>query len=268
MRIKFKPGAIDRIMSSTNDAGAYTFGLYPGVSVLEEYCGLYARMHSNLNLINDTGIVNELTDYSTICDLWYARRLSLYIQGYDRERILLEMRCKYYSELLRYISSSQNGTINISRDFDEAERTAILRQHKFTAFHRVLLFRPGRIATAELQQHIMAAAADYKPAAVSRKVAAAAAAADDTDPTAEQQDADEKICYKYIDAITVAMSSKKGIATLQNLLNRTSAQLAKWMQLTPKRIWLRELDDLELMVLYGQSTEWMYDQSGHNFIDG
>lgn len=268
MRIKFKPGAIDRIMNSTDENNNYIFGLYPGVNVLEEYCGLYARMHSNLNLIDDTGIVNELPNYSTICELWYARRLSLYIQSYDRERILLEMRCKYYSELLRYIDGSQSGTINISRDYDEHERTEILRQHKFTAFHRVLLFHPGRIPTAELQQKIMADAAIYKY--VKSKSTKNAANPDDTaDPTVEKQNMEnEKICYKYIDAITVAMGSKKGIASLQNLLDKTTRQLSEWLKLTPKKIWLRELDELEAMILYGQSTGWMYDQSGHNFING
>jgi DNA topoisomerase-2 len=203
---------------------------------LEAYLEINQQMAPHLNMIDAENNIKEYQTYEEVMEDWFLKRKGLYIERLEREKILLKLRIRYYEEMLRFIGmdAQSNKAINID-DLEEEERVRILEgaTPPFVKFNKGLLMQPKYTKSADLEKFIL-------------------------DPAYGAS-------YKYIDDITISNKSKRGIAKLQEELDKLRQALEDTEQTTWQGVWNREIDEIEKVVEQGVKTKWLFGAKKHKF---
>lgn len=203
---------------------------------LEKYLEINQQMAPQLNMIDRDGYIKEYKAYEEVMCDWFLERKRLYIERMEREKILLKLKIMYYEEMLRFISmdAQTKKTLNID-DLEDEERVKILEgaEPPFIKFNKSLLLQPKYTKAADLEKFILGP--------------------------------EHGASYKYIDDITISNKSKRGIAKLQEELEKLRKQLEDLLNTTWKEIWSKEIDEVEKVIEYGLKTKWLYGTKKHRF---
>ena len=219
--IKFKPGAMQKIQGEygTDDLDPF-----------EDYLNLYQVLSPHLNMFGINDSIIEFKGYGEVMEYWFSVRRELYKARLERQIILLELRIKYYENILRFIHMDEKKEINIDKKKAD-ERMKILEESKFLRFNKKNLLTPRYIKTDQLSDHILKHGASYK----------------------------------YIDDITKGMTEEDAIADLAKKIKKMYEELTNLKESTWKSIWLEELDQFDKVVREGLKTNWLFSTKQHKF---
>jgi DNA gyrase/topoisomerase IV subunit B len=225
--IKLEPGAMEKLESPESNYGNEY------LDPIESYLELAQQMQPHLNMIIEDGSIKEFTAYEDIMKQWFPLRRQLYELRLQRQLILLRLTIQFHENELRFIKMDATKEINIDKDLEDEARIEILEGAHFVRFNKKNLFSPKYTKTDVLERSII-------------------------DPT-------EGASYDYIDDITIRMKSKKNMIALEKKIAELKAELDELEKQTWKKLWLKELTDLEAIIYEGIKTKWLFGAKQHIF---
>lgn len=124
---------------------------------IEEFLGIHASLYSLLNAIrphpHGTGGVIEFGDNYHMAVLYYIPSRARYYQlRYERRRVILELRIRMETEILRYMDMVAKATIiPISKIADDREANQVLASHEFPRINKSKIDSPTYETLDELR---------------------------------------------------------------------------------------------------------------------
>ncbi|MCK9607544.1 MAG: hypothetical protein M0R33_13975 [Methylomonas sp.] len=192
-----------------------------------EFFLLRNKLQKYLNFVQPDLAVREFKSYREVADYWFPFRRDLYARRIEREVALMELKEKYYSEIIRYIDAGIEA-----KKYSDDELETILNGAQFVRFNRARLFEPGFLRTRdELRAEIIGG----KGASFEYLISLA-----DKNKTIEGR--------KKYDTLLRDTGSER----------RTLQARAALPPFTAAQIWLDELDALEVVINDGRATDWLF----------
>lgn len=96
---------------------------------IQQFLGLVIRMKKNLNMLDINGAVKEYNSYEDVLLDWFPIRKNFYIKRITRDIIILQIKIRYYQEILRFYQEYNN--IGLGKQLKEAEMINILSSNNF-----------------------------------------------------------------------------------------------------------------------------------------
>lgn len=220
--IRLKPGGLEEIKKKYGN---------DHIDPVEHYLGLTQDMRPQLNMMIADGSIKEFANYEDVITEWFPIRKRMYINRLERMTILLEIQIMYYENMLRFIQMDADKTINIDKDFDDAEREQILEAADFVKFNAEKIHNPGYIRIDQIRDEILV----------------------------------HNVSYKYIDDITVRMKSRSYMQKLQNKIRKLQDELAELRSTNWKKLWEKEIGQLISVINEGQASKWLYGTQQHTY---
>jgi DNA topoisomerase-2 len=198
-----------------------------GVDPVVRLLDLKQSLTSNLNFIGLNGSVQECREYADIFDAWYDVRELYYKKRIERMSVILDLRLAMYREMVRYIECRERLGISGKT---KAVQNEILDRTKFTKFNKTLLDRPSYTPVADLRRLILDGSFDYL----------------------RKMDADDL--------------SEEGHKLLLDRCRELETELTTFRDADAvKKIWLRELSELDAVVRRGQTQGWLSWETKQTF---
>jgi len=197
---------------------------------IEKYFMLYSHMDSHLNMMTENLAVVEFKHYYEILHRWFDVRRQHYNKRIDRHITLAQLRIKELENQIRYIKAKLSMSDISNEDQDKA-----LTSLCYDRISSSLLHNPEFTKTEDLANLIMN---------------------------------NDLSTFDYLLNLTDRAKSKQGLAKIENKLQKEIDDLATYNQLTNNphfrgyRLWLRELDKLEIVVGEGKRTNWLFEEYG------
>jgi DNA topoisomerase-2 len=226
--IYLKPGAFEEIESKYGDK---TF------NAIEDYFDLKTCINHHINLINQNGEVIEYTNYEDVFDDWYKFRKDLYAKRVDRELILNDLEIRMLESQQRF--SEEHEKYKIDRKTPIEKANAILHREKYPVFNKTTLNNPKYTQIELLIDQI-------------------------TNP-AYGATYDYLLDMGYKDLLENAYDKRN--KAIQDLLERQKFLRDHGGMFKGAKIWLQELDELELAIREGQASNWFYGTNQYKFED-
>ena len=202
------------------DSGFGTAYLDP----IEDYFGLSESINHNLNFMGVNGSVVMLKDYGDAFELWFDLRKALYAKRVERERLLYTLRL----ELLRFMQrfAAEHNRYQISSRTSIDDFTAILKTSGYMPFNKEKLMSPKHILVSELRNAILG----------------------------------DTATYNYIFDMAYRNLGKAGCDRRATQIQALEAALAALVDKNEPfigaAIWLRELKQLETVIVDGHDRQW------------
>jgi hypothetical protein len=233
VQVKLKPGAKDLIDAAYQRKCAELERELHTDSI-ETYLELSTQMMTNINMMQENGFVRSFKNYEEVLEYWYLKRRDLYIERLARIRVLMELRVRYYDNLLRYIAedSRKDKKFNIDQ-LDDEPRYKTLEEAKFEKFYRTPLFDPIKVSAEGLRKLVLG----------------------------------PKASYDYIDNATSYDKGAKGTAAIQKKRDEAAATLADAIKDTWQNLWEREINAVVAAIEQGIKQRWEPSSEKHVFAD-
>jgi len=233
VQVKLKPGAMDAIEASYK-AKCEQLGRNLVTDPVEHYLELRTQMYTNINMMKENGFVQSFANYEEVLEYWYMKRRELYIERLARIRVLMELRVRYYDNLLRYIveDSQTDKKFNIDK-LDDNERYEALEKAKFDKFYATPLFNPVKVSAEGLRKLVTGA----------------------------------KASYDYVDKATSYDKSAKGTAAIRKKRDEAAQLLAEAMKNTWQKLWEQEIDAVLVAIEQGIKQNWEPTADKYEFED-
>ena len=197
---------------------------------LEEYLQLREPIYDRINLINEHSEVVEYKTYEDVFNNWFKFRRDLYIHRIERERILNDLEIKMLKNQQKFSSMHDSYAIGKKTKIDEM--IELLLKNKYDIFNLTLLNNPKYTAVSDLIKLIT--------------------------------DKEEGANYNYLINMSYReLTEEAYIKREQQIKHLQDRQL--YLQdetgiFPGAKIWLVELDELEVAIKDGQATEWQYGE--------
>jgi hypothetical protein len=221
--VKFKPGGIDELERYAD---------LPYLDGVESYLKLSCSIKSSLNLMGAGHEVLQLgEDYTAIYRHWFPVRRDQYIARVARRRLLAELRLEMYRNMARYIRESRQLNLACRA---KSEMVHIIDEAGYRRFNKVKLESPGFTRNSELYDAITGKSATFE----------------------------------YLLSLSDGKKSQEYLEKLDGKIAGIERELTeitgveKWGKFPGAKLWLEELDRLEVQLLEGMRTSWLYDEFG------
>lgn len=221
---------------SKNDQLKIVYELYKGAAskILTNYrngdedpfvnfFNLRVRMDDHLNMMGSKLEVIEFNRYEDIIEYWFPFRQDLYERRIERQKIILEMKIKYYENLIRFCNDNYDLT---KKSIDEIE--SYLTSAKYAKFNHTKLMNPEFMTNDELRQLM-----------------------------------NVKATYDYLMNLNIRERSKNYVDKYNSTLDSLRKELDELsVDDIVSKTWLHELDELQKVIEKGFATDWQFDDYG------
>jgi hypothetical protein len=194
---------------------------------IEEFLGLRAPLHSNINCIGADDTVLEFTRYEEIVDTWFTERKQLYELRIRRQVILLRLYICYLQNIIRFMDNDAKYGFTTKTELDVMKAT--LEGEKYARINETLLKSPKFTPTEELEYLILNASG---------------------------------ATYNYLLSLSHIDKSAGNSKKRKELLRTKETELANLEKSIKKdrfvgaSIWIKELDQLETIINEGFRSNW------------
>lgn len=146
IRIKITPGSWDAICSAYGTSEIDPF---------EDFLMLRISLKPFLNYYDCTtgGVLEFDDDYYKVFFHWAPLRRNLYRQRLEREYIILKLKNKLESDIVRYIGIAHK--LDLAKKENENDANRALEENNFTKFDSNLLYSPRFTPTNEIEHLVM-----------------------------------------------------------------------------------------------------------------
>lgn len=187
-----------------------------------KYLDLKQSLLSGLNMIDTNGAVAEFTYYWEVFNMWYAIRREYYQKRIARMSIILRLKIKMLAEQFKFVKVRETLKISGKRI---AEQNKILEDTDFIKIDKTLLENPNYTRIEDLDRLIMGG-----PGAA----------------------------HTYLRKMDADDLSVEGVEKLETEMKKLEAELADMTAPNAlNTIWLKELDELDRIVMQGQTRGWL-----------
>jgi DNA topoisomerase-2 len=227
--IWLKPGAYDVISEEYGNADFDCF---------EDYLELKEPIYNRINLINEKHEVVEYRNYEDVFNDWFSFRKKLYSIRVEREIIVNNLQILMLKEM--QVFSKNHSKYKITSKTSEVSANNIIAEAGHVIYNKTLLENP-RYTSISKMKHLATSAEDGAT-------------------------------YNYLlnmsyrdlteDAFTKRVNRIKDLESRQIVLMDDSDSL-----FPGSNIWLRELDELEKVIVDGLASEWFYGENVYKFKD-
>lgn len=222
-----KPGAFEEISTSHGNAN---------FDCIEDYFELKKPIYHRLNLVNQHGEVIQFTTYEAIFNSWYQFRKQLYKIRVEREIILINLEIQMLLNIQRFVEN--HDSYHITNKMTEEAIVKILVKNKYQIFNRSMIENP-RYTTIEILKQ-------------------------------QATNAEFGADHGYIMGLNYREISeeyyKRRADTIRKLQDRL-VYLTTDDIFTGAKIWLKELDELEVAIKDGIASQWFYGTNDWEFED-
>ena len=231
IRFELNPGVMKEWNSKGNDKNSICSGVEKAMKLCIKVC-------SHINMITADGTIKEYKSYSTIVNEWFIERKKLYEERVMRMTILLKLQIRYVENIIRF--TVEQDSYGITNKTPESKFIEILRQNKYDAFNKSLLFNPEYTPIKELEALIL----NHKDASYEYIV------------NLTYRQLLEEACQKRSDEL---------IDLKQKLEEALSDCLVDEKKFIGQKTWLKELDVLEKIIDHGVTKGWAYKKNKPKF---
>jgi len=202
-------------------------------------CALHlrARMADNLNFIAPDDSVRSFDSYEDVLTYWFPMRRDFFAFRIARMRELIAMRVLLLDNIVKYIGMVLRGEFAIARMTNE-ETERELAAHGFDRLYSAILSSPE----LKYEAHVELCVRDR------------ARASYDYILDLHERDMTTDSCAKYEER---ARALREQLAQLD-----IDAAPGPGMPFIGARIWVRELDELERVIIEGRRTQWKFEDAG------
>ncbi len=193
---------------------------------MTELLKLRASLKSNINMM---GVNKEVLSFKRYCEVfqhWFPARKELYAKRFHRERVLRELKIELQQNTVRYIADPDKVTRG-----SKSVMITYLAKAEYVRFNKHIVDKPKRMPTDVIR---------YKAT-------------------------HENATYDYLLNLTVSNISDENLADQQAKLSKMIDDLAEYVKngtnttFINKKVWLDEIDQLEVVIRHGFKTNWKYD---------
>ncbi len=229
--IYLKEGAYEAITSEDSKYGNDVF------DPIESYLNLKEPIYHHINLVNERYEVVEYKSYEDVFNDWFTFRKKLYEIRIEREKILVELEMMMLQNMQRF--SQKHTEYGITNSMSEEKAKNILKENNYQIFNHTILDNPRYTSIQELKDLI----------------------------TRE----DNGASYEYILRMSYRDFTKEAYnkrqKRIEELQKRQEYILDDGGLFPGAKIWLLELDELELAITEGLKTQWFYGENIYTFED-
>lgn len=200
-----------------------------------EYFGLRKKLTSHINLMSPYTSVVEFQNYSDVVRAWYPYRKYIYYMRAERRIIVLELKSRYYQNIIRYIETANENRF-AKRKISEME--TYLKEHKYDMFHKKYVDNPGFTDNDEIYTKVFGPKANYN----------------------------------YLIDLTDRNKSEESLNRYKAKLSEIDAELEKTRRensmgaFQGSYMWEEELNQLEILYYEGAATGWTFgDEDGYEY---
>ena len=211
---------------------------------VEDFMNLKTCLDNNINMISVDGSVREFENYEEVIDIWYPARKQLYTDRIDRHIILTNLMIVYLKNIIRFTKHHQE--YNITPKTSLIEFSTILKDNKYDKFSESLLHSPKYTSIQELSNIITKRYNEDSSSSISYEYLI----------KLSYRDMIECSCKKRLDLLNEYKNKLKdlqddtGDSTLNNIHPNPIFKGSK--------TWIRELDELEIIIKTGLKLGWSY----------
>lgn len=227
--IYLKSGAYDAITSEDSKYGNEVFDPFV------DYFDLKEPIYHHINLVNEKHEVVEYKSYEDVFNDWFKFRKELYAVRVERELILTDLEIKMLQNMQNF--SKGHDSYGITNKTSEEKANIILKQHKYDIFNHTILENPRYTTIDILRDSIIL----------------------------EEYGAS----YEYILSMTYRDLTEnaydKRRERIEKLLERKQYLIDDDGLFAGAKIWLLELDELEVAIQTGLASEWFYGENEYTF---
>jgi DNA gyrase/topoisomerase IV subunit B len=210
---------------------------------IEEFMKLKIAVNSNINMIDIDGKVVEFKFYSTVINKWFIERKKLYTERVKRFVILTRLMIKYLENIIRF--SKERDNLNITNKTPEIEFNTILETAKYDKFNKTLLLNPKYTKVEDLEKMI-------------------------NSNSSNSNSSNFNCNYEYIISLTYRSLLEEACVKRREELKSEKNKLKDLLsdckesdtEFIGQKTWLKELDELELVIDDGIKNGW--DHKGKN----
>lgn len=203
------------------------------IDPIEDYLKLRKRLDSNLNMIGVDGSVIKFDTYEEIMKYWFPIRRDLYAVRLERQRIIIELKIKYYENCIKYAYESQKFQVHGVQL--KKMREIISEVGGYDKMHISMpeIINAGFMRNDEIIENILGSA---------------------------------DASYDYLLNLSDAKKSHDNIEDMQERIGELRDDLEGIKaQLADKRfpgaeVWLAELAQLEIQIKFGIDTNWQFGE--------
>jgi DNA topoisomerase-2 len=197
----------------------------------ELFFGLREAIHHRINLIGIDGNVSEYKKYEEVFNDWFGHRARLYKVRIDREIILLELMINMLENMQRY--SREHDDYHIGRKTTLEQAVEIIQKNKYAPFNDDLLRNPKYTEVTQLRALI----------------------------TLSENGANYDYLLNMRDRDKTEQSYMKRQAEIDKLKKRLESLRDNGeFEMPGSKIWLQELEELEIAIIEGRKTKWLYEE--------